>query len=190
MSASSTHVVQRRSLAVGLCLLAVVAASTGLGRSRDVPPRADHGAATPVGEIDASAPARSCGIRRYRVEQADRRSVRVRWDGGALTSDGDEERTLQTLTLGARTYELETKGGRFELRGAANDVDARLALRAFMAVDVDMAVQGSSLVRGGRAHASCTSECLRAYSCAGRERADAACEASVAVCGACMVQWP
>jgi hypothetical protein len=56
------------------------------------------------------------------------------------------------------------------LQASDRDVDARLlgGMRLVFAVDVDLAVQGSSIVFGGAVFARCTEECDRAYRCAAR----------------------
>jgi len=207
---------KHRRAGLALALLTIGAASFALGRA--------HAARAAIEDaplvVAASAPARSCGVHRYRIERSDRRSVHATWDGGAFTSSGDAAHTLQRIELGEGSFELETTPSRVVLRRLSHDraIDAFVAetddavpptghgrrwrirstperetmnvLRTIAAIDVDLAVQGSSLVYGGRVHTSCTLECMRAAECAPRAATAPACIESIDLCGGCMVQAP
>jgi hypothetical protein len=117
---------------------------------------------------------------------------------------------------GVTTQSIEREGGRFGLRTSFDRVEVeengryRVAaermvggwkvheglgrvstdwLAFLLAIDVDLAVQGTSMVFQGRRYAWCTLECERAAGCA-RQGTPLNCLEQLVTCGACLEQEP
>jgi hypothetical protein len=161
--------------------------------------------------IPAGDAARAQGVDAYDVLRATEQDIDARLLGRAAAhllvhcADGV---TVQRLD-GRAPFELSTSPGRIEIgtggafrvvaekdgdrwlsRGPLDaDADARRSMRLLFAVDVDLAVQGSSIVLGGTAFARCTEECDRAQLCAETFEA-ASCAQHAVLCGGCLEQEP
>lgn len=57
-----------------------------------------------------------------------------------------------------------------------------------LALDIDLAVQGTSMIFRGRRYAFCTPACVAAERCIGVGTLDPLCAESIATCGACLEQ--
>jgi hypothetical protein len=166
-----------------------------------------HGRAHAV--VGAGPAARSLGVTGYRVLHDDPADLDVELVGersGRLHAHGTPDRVEQRLdgapqgpvemAASAQEVSLRTdgaimtvalrSGGRWR-RGAGLTAAQTSALRMLMAVDVDLAVQGSSLILGGADYVQCTFACSAASSCtpAWNEQGEA-CARSVADCSSCM----
>jgi hypothetical protein len=107
-----------------------------------------------------------------------------------------EGRTV--LRTSARRIELEDGEGARLLAEAADgrwvarapvSPAAAASLAFLVAVDLDLAVQGASMVFEGKLYARCTLECATGVVCL-RRSAFEECAEHVAVCGACLEQEP
>jgi hypothetical protein len=162
-----------------------------------------------LNNLPAGSAARMQGIQAYDIVEASAHDLDVRIVGnpsGRLRVHSQGGATTQELD-GAERFGLSTSRTRVAVRiGAVErtiaeqddmgwhpigpvNADAQRALGILLAIDVDLAVQGSSLVFGGTTFASCTDECDRATVCAAAFNASR-CAPSVSVCGACLEQEP
>ncbi len=163
--------------------------------------------------VASSDAARRRGVAEYEVRHADAHRVDVALRGsvaGQLRSISRDGVTVQELEVargsvtitsslervevevadagGAQRWTLGEKRGDEWRVPAARPAASALGLAATVfAVDVDMAVQGSCVVGGGRVHVACTLECTRAASCAEQDPSPR-CAQAMAGCGACMDQ--
>src|SRR5262249_41130564 len=86
---------------------------------------------------------------------------------------------------------VATRRDRPGLAGSPLTPDESETLALVAAVDVDLAVQGSSIVFGGRRYEQCTLACIHASSCSQQlARELAACARAVTICGACLDAEP
>jgi len=106
-------------------------------------------------------------------------------------SAGATEQRLDGFALRTERDAIAIAGNRVATRDgtwtasplAPGDADA---LARVLAVDIALAVQGSSLVFDGDDYAACTARCIRAEAC----RDLARCADDIVVCGACLVREP
>jgi hypothetical protein len=75
------------------------------------------------------------------------------------------------------------------LERAPLDAADREKLGAILAADIDLAVQGTSMVFGGRRYVWCTLECVNSAACLRRGSAGP-CAAGITTCAACLAQEP
>jgi hypothetical protein len=187
----------------GVTLALLAAAAVGCG-ARSAPPPA---------VVASSDAAHRRGIAAYEIRHADAHEVDValrgatpgqlhslsragvtvqelETPGGSVTVTSSLERVEARISTarGVERWTLGEKRGADWIVPAARPPSSTLGLVATVfAVDVDMAVQGSCVVEGGRAHVACTLECTRAATCADQDPSPR-CAQAMAGCGACMDQ--
>jgi hypothetical protein len=179
------------------CLAAVVAAGTSCTVR-----------APGTGPFAAGAEAQQHGVTSYSVTHADARSLDVGLLGDRparlairvedlttsqrLDRDASPPFILRTspsrvaVSTGAREVLVMERVGsswidRQPLTGAERELVARL-----LAVDIDLAVQGSSMVFRGARYVGCTQACVAAARCAELT----VCAESVVTCAGCLAQEP
>jgi hypothetical protein len=159
--------------------------------------------------IRAGDAARARGVDAYDVLEATAHDIDARLLGKVPlhlhvhSADGETVQQLDgpapfVLSTSRERVEVETSGHPRIVAEKVGDVwrapegvDAatQRAIGLVLSVDVDLAVQGSSLVFGGSTFARCTETCDRASRCA--EHFDAArCAQDTTLCGACLEQEP
>lgn len=153
--------------------------------------------------------ARAHGYARYETLDADAHHVdavvsgawlaRVHVDAdGEVTTERLEEAGRVTvlhatadaldLTVDGATHALARRRGDFWTTQALNPA-ARVPLASLLALDVDLAVQGSSIIWRGGAYVQCTLGCARAAACVARDL-DAACARLSDDCAGCLEAAP
>jgi hypothetical protein len=165
---------------------------------------------SPASVVGAGPLARGAGVSAYRVlrDELHALDVEVLGDHPArLESRGTASSVTERLFVSSPSVEkvaLEVTVDRLELRAGGQRVivaerdgerwqasgtlgaDDQATLAMLMAVDVDLAAQGTALVLGGTVYPSCTFECLQAAACAPRwDLRSSSCARPVAMCVAC-----
>jgi hypothetical protein len=164
--------------------------------------------------IAADAAARSHGILGFEVVAEGPRALDVRIDpldgpAARLRMGAGASSTEQTITGFGAPFVVRTRRDQLALgrpgaerivarrdragdawSGGALDAGDAEALARVLALDVALAVQGTSLVFGGAVYASCTARCSRAERCVRPGRSAAACADDVVVCAACLERAP
>jgi hypothetical protein len=151
------------------------------------------------------------GIFAYDIIHADRKTLDVRLEGqttGRLRVEVRGEVVTQRLEAAGRPpFVLQTSPDQLETREAATArvlarkaagrwgiVDAPSAADTFtiaqiLAADVDLAVQGASMIWDGGQYAFCTWECVKAGECIRKDSLEE-CAPRVVTCAACLEQEP
>ncbi len=165
--------------------------------------------APPMKGIRATAMARSRGIESYDVILCDRDDVNAIVHGldvARLTVHAVRGEAKQVLESAGTALVLRTGPNRIEVQGesssivlerlsgawlARDSMDAKTTalLATLLAIDVDMAVQGTSLVGNAQAYVPCTLRCESASACVIRGNLPS-CAESIVTCGECLEQEP
>jgi hypothetical protein len=103
----------------------------------------------------------------------------------ALRTSADRMQVEQ----GGRSRLLAERLGDRWFERAALDVAGRQNLGVILAADIDLAVQGTSMVFGGQRYVWCTLECVNSAACL-RRGAEGLCAAGITTCAACLGQEP
>jgi hypothetical protein len=169
-------------------------------------------APSPAGTFAAGPVARGHGVEGYQVLAADAHHLDVRWlgrtaghlrvevQGGSATQrlEAPEEaftlftsrdRIAMDLDGTRRVLAERTGDGWVERERPARGASSDRWLPTLLAVDIDLAVQGTSMIFEGKVYAPCTGECIKAERCV-RESPLPRCAAGVTTCGACLEQEP
>jgi hypothetical protein len=100
-----------------------------------------------------------------------------------------------TLRTSSELVEAEDAGGTFPVARFANGRwmqstpaprGISTSMQLLMAIDIDLAVQGASMVFGGKLYARCTLECWTAARCPALDQ----CAGHIVICAACLEQEP
>jgi hypothetical protein len=159
----------------------------------------------------ATAAAHEMGIFAYDIIHADPRNVDVLLDGrtsgrlrvevrSAVVTQRFEEPDRPSFILQTSPNEIEARvaattrvlakkaasGWKIVAPPAAADT---LKIATILAADVDLAVQGASMIWDGGQYAFCTWECVKAGACARKDSFEQ-CAAHVVICAACLEQEP
>lgn len=195
-----------RHLAASLALVSLVGLASAIVRASSKTP------AQPLAWIPADDAARSRGIGRFEVVAEAPGVLDVRLEGpavaGRLRVRAGATETEQRIEGFGEPFVVRTRRdslavgrpgaeriiarrGRGSWDGAPLDAADADALARVLAIDVSVAVQGSSLVFGGTGYVSCTVRCTRAETCVRRmSRQLAGCADDIVVCGACLEREP
>jgi hypothetical protein len=92
------------------------------------------------------------------------------------------------VTDGTRRFLMSKNGSAWTMAGPSESID-RSIMQLLMAVDVDLGVQGATMVFDGSLYAPCTVDCMFAEKCVGAARL-ATCASDVVTCAACLEQEP
>ena len=205
---ASGGVLPLRYLAHGLGLVAIagLVAAIALAAVRTAPPL--------PAQIATGSAARSSGILGFEVISEAPGSLDVRLDGPpgggrlrvrtAPAQPGETEQQIEgfgapfivrtrreSLVLGrAGAERIVARRERGAWIGDSLDAGDSAALARVVALDEELAVQGSSLVFGGAAYVQCTVRCLRAEACVRTTANAARCADDVVVCAACLERAP
>lgn len=190
-----------RHLAASLALVSLVALASAIVLASSQTP------AQPPAWIAADDAARSRGVHRFEVVTEAPGVLDVRLEGpavaGRLRVHADATETEQRIEGFGEPFVVRTRRdslavgrpgaeriiahrGRGSWDGAPLDAADADALARVLAIDVSVAVQGSSLVFGGTGYVSCTVRCTRAETCVRRMSQPAGCADDIVVCGACL----
>ena len=163
-------------------------AATGIGAGDEARARGVEGYdVVSASAHDLDVQLRSATPARLRIHTAEGETVQ-RLDGPIAFALATSQSHLR-LEVGGRPRLVAEKSGEAWLARDAIDPLAARAIELVLAIDIDLAAQGSSLVFGGSVLARCSETCEKATRCAGHFEADR-CAPSIVLCGACLEQEP